>query len=91
MVTFVNKVIKFCEKEMHVTLRKNMLISLFISEGLGHHQWQVKVSTKLIIIKTDSSFQSASELDRKADGDALLGRGSGVHTQELCTTGFPGK
>ena len=45
---------------MHVTLRKNMLISLFISEGLGH-QWQVKVSTKLIVIKTDSSFQSASE------------------------------
>ena len=37
-----------------------MLISLFISEGLGH-QWQVKVSTKLIVIKTDSSFQSASE------------------------------
>ena len=46
---------------MHVTLRKNMLISLFISEGLGH-QWQVKVSTKLIVIKTNSSFQSASEL-----------------------------
>jgi hypothetical protein len=45
---------------MRVTLRKNMLISLFISEGLGH-QWQVKVSTKLIVIKTDSSFQSASE------------------------------
>ena len=37
-----------------------MLISLFISEGLGH-QWQVKVSTKLIVIKTDSSFQSALE------------------------------
>ena len=37
-----------------------MLISLFTSEGLGH-QWQVKVSTKLIVIKADSSFQSASE------------------------------
>ena len=37
-----------------------MLICLFFSEDLGH-QWQVKVSTKLVVIKTDSSFQLASE------------------------------
>jgi len=45
----------FCEKQIQVTSAKDMLIGLFISEGLGH-QWQLKVLQKLVIIKTDSSF-----------------------------------